>query len=149
MTVLFRVGRFLGIEMEAITSGRPAGPVLLEGWGKADLVGTQFAAFKDVQHCDDDHRARDKKAFVGVQQPVSVLSSEVWLEKRSPIFSVRITAEASYLEPLNLMSRLSHTLIWDQGGIAAVSRFYRPENVHSCVDECEVNQAARLQRRLV
>ncbi len=65
---------FLENEIEAITSARP---VLLNGGRKADFVGTEFLAFKDMQHCDDDRRSRDKKAFVGVQQRISVLSSEV------------------------------------------------------------------------
>lgn len=128
VTVFIQSLGFLRLKMEGIASAQPFF-FLQNGGRKADLVGTEFVAFKDTQRWDDDCRGRDKKAFVGERQRVSVLSSEVWLEKRSVIYSVRITAEASYLVLLTWMSHHSHTLIWDGEGIAAASRFGLPQNV--------------------
>lgn len=88
--LLSKAGAALGfgrLKWKCLPQGRP---FLRDKWGKADLVGSWFVAFKDIQHCDDDHRSWDKKSFVRVQQQVGVLSSEGWLEG-SPIYSVRKT----------------------------------------------------------
>lgn len=99
---------------------------LRESWFSWHLVCSSQGFFSTVMMTTG---AGIRRPFVGVQQQVSVLSSEFWLERRSPIYSVRITAEGSYLAPRTLMSRLSHTLIWDQEEITAVSRFCLPQNV--------------------
>lgn len=92
---------------------------LRESWFSWHLVCSFSRIFSTVMKTTG---AGIRRPLLGVQQQIRVLSSEVWLEKRSPIYSVRITAEASYLAPLTLMSRLSLTLIW-------ASRFCLPPNV--------------------